>query len=193
MVHDLYYRYGFDEVAGNFQNHNFGKGGEQNDAVIANAQDGSDTYQSGNAFFASPPDGQRGEMLMYLWNTATPLRDGDLDAGLVIHEYTHGLSTRLTGGPELSCCLPYAESAGLGEGWSDFLATMIRSTSNYSDYPFSAWVENKKAGMRPKLYSLDMKINPTTYETLNQLEYLGIHAMGSVYVWDKFSPREIYC
>ena len=41
LVHDLYYRYGFDEVSGNFQQHNFGRGGEENDAVIANAQDGS--------------------------------------------------------------------------------------------------------------------------------------------------------
>lgn len=41
MVHDLYYRYGFNEVAGNFQNYNFGKGGRENDAVIAHAQDGS--------------------------------------------------------------------------------------------------------------------------------------------------------
>ena len=41
MVHDLYYRYGFDELAGNFQQYNFGKGGKEGDAVIANAQDGS--------------------------------------------------------------------------------------------------------------------------------------------------------
>lgn len=41
MVHDLYYRYGFNEVAGNFQNYNFGKGGKENDGVTANAQGGS--------------------------------------------------------------------------------------------------------------------------------------------------------
>jgi len=37
----LFYRYGFDEVSGNFQQYNFGKGGKEGDAVIANAQDGS--------------------------------------------------------------------------------------------------------------------------------------------------------
>lgn len=52
MVHDLYYRYGFDEVAGNFQQHNFGRGGRENDAVIANAQDGSGFN---NANFMTPP------------------------------------------------------------------------------------------------------------------------------------------
>lgn len=41
MAHDLFYRYGFDEQSGNFQQHNFGKGGKEGDAVIANAQDGS--------------------------------------------------------------------------------------------------------------------------------------------------------
>lgn len=52
MVHDLYYRYGFDEVSGNFQQHNFGRGGRENDAVIANAQDGSGFN---NANFMTPP------------------------------------------------------------------------------------------------------------------------------------------
>eukprot|EP00128_Syssomonas_multiformis_P000982 Colp12_sorted_trinity150504_noHs@8539 len=55
MMHDIFYQYGFDEVSGNFQESNFGKGGAENDAVIANAQDGSG-YN--NANFATPPDGQ---------------------------------------------------------------------------------------------------------------------------------------
>jgi extracellular elastinolytic metalloproteinase len=59
-----YCRYGFDELAGNFQQHNFGRGGAENDAVIANAQDGSGFN---NANFMTPPDGQNGRMRMYLW------------------------------------------------------------------------------------------------------------------------------
>jgi len=50
-------RYGFTEEAGNFQQHNFGRGGKQDDAVIANAQDGSGFN---NANFMTPPDGQNG-------------------------------------------------------------------------------------------------------------------------------------
>jgi extracellular elastinolytic metalloproteinase len=107
-------RYGFDEVAGNFQQYNFGRGGAENDAVIANAQDGSG-YN--NANFMTPPDGQNGRCRMYLWNVATPFRDGDLEAGIVIHELSHGLSTRLTGGPANSGCLGWGESGGMGEGW----------------------------------------------------------------------------
>ena len=77
----------------------------------------------------TPPDGQNGRMRMYLWNT-----DGDLEAGIVIHELSHGLSTCWTGGPENSGCLGWGESGGMGEGWGDFLATTIRGTKNYSDY-----------------------------------------------------------
>jgi hypothetical protein len=107
-------RYGFDEVSGNFQQYNFGRGGEENDAIIMNAQDGSGFN---NANFMTPPDGQNGRCRMYLWNTAVPYRDGDFEAGIVIHELSHGLSTRLTGGPANSACLGWGESGGMGEGW----------------------------------------------------------------------------
>lgn len=76
QFHDLTYRLGFDELSGNFQESNFDKGGKGSDAVIANAQDGSGTN---NANFATPPDGQHGRMRMYVWDTATPYRDGDLE------------------------------------------------------------------------------------------------------------------
>ncbi|KAF5347213.1 hypothetical protein D9758_011045 [Tetrapyrgos nigripes] len=178
LVHDLYYRYGFDEVAGNFQQHNFDRGGREGDAVIANAQDGSGFN---NANFMTPPDGQNGRMRMYLWNTAIPYRDGDFEAGIVIHELSHGLSTRLTGGPLNSGCLGWGESGGMGEGWGDFLATTIRSTKKYSDYPMGAWAANRETGIRNYPYSLNDTINPSTYKTLDKPGYWGVHAIGEVW------------
>ena len=77
------------------------------------AQDGSGTN---NANFATPPDGQRPRMRMYVWDQSTPMRDGDLEAGIVIHEYSHGVSTRLVGGPANSGCLGWGEAGGMGEG-----------------------------------------------------------------------------
>ena len=71
VVHDVLYRHGFNEVAGNFQTDNFGKtrrGG--GDPVNAEAQDGSGTD---NANFATPRDGSSPRMQMYLWNSAIPL------------------------------------------------------------------------------------------------------------------------
>jgi len=178
MVHDLYYRYGFDEVSGNFQQYNFGRGGAENDAVIANAQDGSGFN---NANFMTPPDGQNGRMRMYLWNTAMPYRDGDLEAGIVIHELSHGLSTRLTGGPANSGCLGWGESGGMGEGWGDFLATTIRSNKEYSDYAMGAWAANRENGIRNYIYSTDSTVNPSTYKTLDKPGYWGVHAIGEVW------------
>jgi len=178
MIHDLYYRYGFTELTGNFQQYNFDKGGREGDAVIANAQDGSGFN---NANFMTPPDGGNGRMRMYLWNTANPYRDGDFEAGIVIHEFSHGLSTRLTGGPLNSNCLGWGESGGMGEGWGDFLATSIRSTKNYSDYPMGAWAANRPGGIRNFPYSQDETVNPSTYKTLDKPGYWGVHAIGEVW------------
>jgi extracellular elastinolytic metalloproteinase len=73
-------------VSGNFQIDNYGNGGLGNDAVIANAQDGSGFN---NANFATPPDGRNGKMRMYIWDEATPMRDGDLEAGIIVHEVNY--------------------------------------------------------------------------------------------------------
>ena len=51
--------------------------------------------------------------------TGPPQRDGDLDNGIIIHEYGHGISTRLTGGPA-NVRLPGHPPSRAGEGWSDF-------------------------------------------------------------------------
>jgi extracellular elastinolytic metalloproteinase len=64
VLHDTLYRHGFDEGAGNFQKDNFGKGGQDRDPVRAEAQDGRGTD---NANFATPPDGRKPRMQMYLW------------------------------------------------------------------------------------------------------------------------------
>ncbi|KAG5720122.1 hypothetical protein E4T56_gene5410 [Termitomyces sp. T112] len=50
-------------------------------------------------------------------SAANAYRDGDLEAGIVIHESGHGLSTWLTGGPADSGCLGWGESGGMEEGW----------------------------------------------------------------------------
>ncbi|MEP6466396.1 MAG: M36 family metallopeptidase, partial [Parafilimonas sp.] len=50
------------------------------------------------------------------------LTDGDLDNGVICHEFTHGISTRLTGGASNSNCLSNGEA--MNEGWSDYFAIM---------------------------------------------------------------------
>ena len=119
--HDEMYRLGFTEQAGNFQQDNFGRGGAGGDRVSAEAQDSSGTN---NANFSSPADGTRGKMQMFLWSGPSPFFDGDLDADVVIHEHTHGLSNRLHGN---SSGLSSNMAGGMGEGWSDFYAHALLS------------------------------------------------------------------
>ncbi|WP_230379809.1 T9SS-dependent M36 family metallopeptidase [Kaistella gelatinilytica] len=64
-IHDIFYRLGFTETARNFQAWNFSKGGAQNDYVQAESQDGGGMN---NANFATPGDGSRPRMQMYLWD-----------------------------------------------------------------------------------------------------------------------------
>ncbi|MCE3075960.1 T9SS-dependent M36 family metallopeptidase [Chryseobacterium gwangjuense] len=68
-MHDIFYAFGFTPAARNFQNTNFGLGGVGNDYVNAEAQDGGGTN---NANFASPADGSKPRMQMYLWSPTTP-------------------------------------------------------------------------------------------------------------------------
>lgn len=129
-------RYGFTEKTFNFQSNNFGKGGKGNDRITVSVQDkaGMD-----NADFSTPPDGQSGHMRMFLWDYTTvrhlpppllpfdnddigqPGRDGALENSIVVHENTHGITNRMTGGGT-GRCLQTMEAGGLGEGWSDAMA-----------------------------------------------------------------------
>ncbi|KAJ3023632.1 Fungalysin/Thermolysin Extracellular metalloproteinase 5 [Thoreauomyces humboldtii] len=179
-IHDFLYLYGFDEKAGNFQHDNVKRGGKGGDAVIANAQDGSG-YN--NANFATPRDGQQPRMRMYVWDVTDPMRDGDLEGGIVMHEYCHGLSIRLTGGPENVGCLGWGESGGMGEGWGDFFATVTRTTSNssrYDDFGMGEYA-NGGHGIRKYSYSTSLETNPSTYAYIERPGYWGVHAKGEVW------------
>ncbi|KAI9006675.1 Fungalysin metallopeptidase-domain-containing protein [Phycomyces nitens] len=183
-AHDLFHRYGFDEKAGNFQQDNLGRGRDkddgEDDAVIANAQDGSG---KNNANFATPPDGKHGKMRMYVWDQTKPMRDGDFESGIVIHEYTHGVSTRLTGGPKNSNCLGWGEAGGMGEGWGDYVATIIQMKPEYTrdiDFAMGGWSNGGK-GIRKYNYSTNIKTNPSTYRIMDRFDYWGVHAKGEVW------------
>lgn len=331
LIHDVFYQYGFDEPAGNFQENNYGKGGQDGDFVFADAQDGSGLN---NANFATPPDGNSGRMQMFLWATggggtvdlltvntpagiagpygstassfgpgvpATPLtadvvlaidsantaeacspivniaemngkialvdrgncnfvskvqrcqdagaiavifvndqatgtfspggngtgitipsimitladgnaiknelsngpvnatlanpgnpndKDGSLDNGVIAHEYGHGISTRLTGGPATSC-LNNQEQAG--EGWSDFFSlVMTTDASNQGGdvrgigtFAFGQPIDG--TGIRTYPYSTNMFASPYTYDDVKTLSVP--HGVGSVMcsmLWDMY-------
>jgi len=182
IIHDLFWVAGFDEESGNFQENNFGNGGRENDAVQANAQDGAGFN---NANMLTPADGIRGRMRMYLWNRVRPMIDGDLDSGIIVHEYAHGITNRLTGGPMNVGCLRGAQSGGMGEGWGDWWATVFLQRAEYTrtdEFPMGLYAAGR--GIRPFVYTgtpVSAGVNPQTYDFLNRAGYTGVHAIGSVW------------
>lgn len=187
LIHDRFYQLGFTEAAGNFQNNNFGRGGVGNDAVQADAQDGSGTN---NANFSTPPDGSPGRMQMYVFTGPTPDRDGDFDHEIVIHEATHGLSNRLVGGGVGMSAL---QSRGMGEGWSDFYALCILSESTdnpngayakggYATYQLGGMTTNYYYGIRRYPYSTDLTKNPLTFKDIDP-------NLASAHIGVPLSPR----
>lgn len=172
-MHDKLYELGFTEAAGNFQSTNFGRGGLEGDALQADAQDGSDTN---NAVMSTPPDGYAPRMEMFLYNGPSPWRDADLDAEVVLHEYTHGLSNRRVGG---GVGISALQSRGLGEGWSDFYAMALLSESyddqsgcyangGYVSYLLgSGFTTNYYYGIRRYPYSTNLIKNPLTFRDID--------------------------
>ena len=334
IMHDISYQYGFDEVSGNFQNSNLGRGGVEKDYVIADVQDGSGRN---NANFSSPEDGSNPRMQMFLFNpssrktfltnspsslagykeslegsfstqnrlidkgpvtgnvavynssdsgdnmgctalSGTPLSgaialvdrggcnftdkvknaelagaiavivinrsdtiigmggtdnsitipavlvglttgnairaalqngqtvnvtlsgsvelDGDLDNGIVVHEYAHGISTRLTGGPSNSSCLVNDEE--MGEGWSDYFTLMVTTnwaaattTDGVKPRPIGTYVLGEDplsgAGIRNYPFSTNKNINPLTYDSLASSTGGETHNVGEIWttvLWD---------
>jgi extracellular elastinolytic metalloproteinase len=331
VLHDVWYHYGFDEESGNFQAFNASGQGAENDAVMAQAQDGGGMN---NANFGTPPDGEPGQMQMYLWRTSEDstlvinspepitgpylnalagfgptlpespltadivlvmddqapendacefitngaaiaghvalvdrglctfvskvlalqdagalavivvnnisgepitmgggggeaivipsvmisqadgatikqalldgpvngtlqsigleqLRDCDFDNGVIAHEYGHGVSTRLTGGPADSDCLWNAEQ--MGEGWSDWMGMMLtmRPGDNAATIRgVGTFVQNQETdgtGIRPAPYSTDPTINDYTYGATNDPEISEPHGIGFIWatmLWD---------
>ncbi|EHR73306.1 Zinc metalloprotease (elastase) [Burkholderiales bacterium JOSHI_001] len=92
-THDILYSHGFNEAAGNFQVNNFAKGGLGNDPVNAEAQDGGGTN---NANFATPNDGSRPRMQMYLWSGVGPTHELLLSTGVNYGAYGSTFGAQLT-------------------------------------------------------------------------------------------------
>lgn len=330
IMHDLTYQYGFDEVSGNFQNANLGRGGKGKDYVIA---DGQDAVAVDNSNFATPPDGKSPRMQMFLFDydgskvvhvnspagavgyhyaqqgemsdnnllenvgpitanlilyngtdgtdlgctaaanaaalknnialierqsggcgfatkvknaqlagakaviimNQTPgagvivmsgndnsitipavmisyedgtalksllaggatvnitlfqhMLDGSVDASVMGHEYTHGISNRLTGGPANTSCLENAEQ--MGEGWSDYYALMATTdwtkaqlTDGTKPRAIGAYVlgeDSTGTGIRTFPYTTNMSVNPWTYDMVATETGGEVHLVGEIW------------
>ena len=171
-IHDRLWELGFDEASGNFQNNNFGRGGLGNDAVFADAQDGSGVN---NANFTFAPDGSPPKIQMYVFDGPNPDRDGDFDAEVIIHEYVHGLSSRLVGG---GVGISALQTRGMGEGWGDWYGLTLLSESSddpggnyamggYLTLDYFGLMENYYYGIRRYPYSTNVLRNPLTFKDID--------------------------
>jgi extracellular elastinolytic metalloproteinase len=117
--------------------------------------------------------------------------DGDFDNGIIAHEYGHGISSRLTGGPSNSNCLFNDEQ--MGEGWSDFftLVTTYQPGKQGADprgigsYVLSS--DLSSAGIRRLPYSTNTTLNDYTFDDV--IGTRAPHDLGEVWasmLWDLY-------
>lgn len=191
-IHDEYYEFGFTESGGNFQLLNNGGGSSPlgGDPIIGGAQSGALNLTSAvialgrnNANMLTLPDGIPGFTNMYLWEPVDDAfegkpRDGDFDATIIQHEYSHGLSNRYVGGGGLGS-LGTTQSGAMGEGWGDWYAMnhLFREGLTRTAV-VAAYVGDKHRGIRNWNYDE----NPLTYgEYGYDLTGPEVHADGEMW------------
>ncbi|MBK9985190.1 MAG: M36 family metallopeptidase [Saprospiraceae bacterium] len=118
--------------------------------------------------------------------------DGDFDSGVICHEYGHGVSTRLTGGPSNVSCLNNQEQ--MGEGWSDYFGLMLTThwnTATANDQRgIGTYVIGEPpggTGIRTYPYTRDITVNPFTYADVAGAPSGSVHYIGSIWatmLWD---------
>jgi hypothetical protein len=131
-----------------------------------------------------------------------PPYNSALDNSIVIHEWAHFMSTRLTGG-----ALWNNQGTSLGEGWSDFLALLAMTreedrglkNNNHFQGTFAVGVfaeannpQSRYFGIRRYPYSTQLNKNPLTFKHISKGVPLpeGVRvAFGS----DGLSNPEVHC
>ena len=123
-----------------------------------------------------------------LKNLAVGYKNSSFDNGVMIHEYGHGISNRLTS--QGYSCLTNLEQ--MGEGWSDFFSLMLTNTPGYTATTargigtYSTNTATTAGGIRQYRYTTDMSVNPHTYADTNTTGGQP-HAVGEIWatmLWD---------
>jgi len=201
-MHDWSYRLGFTEAAFNLQEDNFGRGGDDNDPEMGNAQAGGIVggppafLSRDNANQITPPDGREPVTNMYLWQPIAaafyaPCVDGDFDMTVIGHEYTHAISNRMVAGPDER--LQGLQANAMGESWSDLMAMEILNEYGFvpvggeSPYAIGAYVTGDPvAGIR----NYNMSDSALNYSDVGY-DLVGpqVHADGEIWSATNFDIR----
>lgn len=149
------------------------------------------TLEAGNALKAQLAGGQTVNATIQDASTGAEAVDGDFDNGVIVHEYGHGISTRLVGGRLNSTCLANGEQ--MGEGWSDWygmMLTMDMTAPNPVYRPIGTYAVSETpdgVGIRPVAYDTSFAVNSYTYADRNREEISVPHGVGFIWatmLWD---------
>lgn len=177
VLHDVFYVYGFTESAGNFQGNNYGRGGVDGDLLRVQGQ----RNITGNcgAFYGFTNEGESPIMVLGTCGN----NDGSYDSVVIAHEYGHGITSRLIGGPFTIDCLNNDEQ--MAEGWCDWFGTILtiqpgdvgEDKRQIGNYYFNKPIDRN--GVRRYPYTTNIAINPHTYNSIQSTQIP--HGVGSVW------------
>ena len=169
VMHDFFYLLGFREKDGNFQRDNLGRGGLGSDRVDARSFAGE---VRGTATMATLVDGRGPTMKMGL--VASTDRHTAFDSSVVFHEFMHGVTNRLVGGPMNVRALDDPQSSGMGEGWGDYIACTINDT-------IGGWRLGRGRSRRDSRVSLTTATFRTAFGDLGTGRYDEEHNIGEIW------------
>lgn len=183
-IHDHLRALGFDEPRGAFQDRNFGLGGVEGDAIDVVAFDAGGRN---NAFYGGGATDGEEASITFLWSSCPQCADHDglpetggerhvgFAGDVVVHEYVHGATTRLLGGPLIACEIGIQGTA-MDEGWSDYFAE-----SYYDEPRLGAYFVDRRGFLRTALNDVDYR------DLCSVDDRCGSHADGMIWqatAWD---------
>ena len=144
---------------------------------------------------------------MYLWQPIAaafyaPCVDGDYDMSVIAHEYTHAISNRMAGGPNMG--LSGSQAGAMGESWSDLDAVEYLNENGYvptaGENPFAVGpyvTGDHQAGIR----NYGMNNSPLNYSDVgydfacndpNCAAQTQVHADGEIWSATNYDVRQAF-
>jgi extracellular elastinolytic metalloproteinase len=163
-LHDIYFKFGFDEAAGNFQRVNLsGQGlGDDEPAVYALAN----AHATASYFSA---EGVEPKLAYSPWSD--PAKSMAVDMRVIAHEHQHLVTQRLLGSPYDLNSYVYLYPIGMfHEGWSDFFPLLLAQKAANDVDSATDIFEWSAPNLRNHPYSYDMSVTPNTLSMLDTFE-----------------------
>lgn len=157
LLHDLFYLLGFREKDGSYQDAGVSASGRPCTRVNVEVRQ---NQVMGTAHWW--PSGRI--PALRLGPDRTTGRSTALDMTIVLHEYMHGVASRLVGRGAATNPFLEPQSRGMNEGWGDFIACMLTGETL-----IGGWVKNDGRGMRRFPYDKSFPVASANFGILPAL------------------------